>query len=154
MNSWDLISTLTAVDQTASLRPFIPSQQVRARLAELYGHPDNVDLWVGSTLERRVEGGRVGPTTQCLLLEQFRRTREGDRFWYEGQQAFTAGQLAQIRLGSLARVICDNGDNIQRVPANVFLNTDTSHFLDCSQVDQPSLNPWTGQCWLTRAWSE
>ena len=132
----------------ADLEPFIPSRRLRQRLRELYGQPDNVDLWVGSVLERRVEGGRVGPTTQCLLLEQFRRTREGDRFWYESGQAFTAAQLAQIRLGSLARLICDNADNIQRVPANVFLNTDSSQFLDCSQVDQPSLNPWTGQSLL------
>ena len=105
-----------------------------------------MDLWVGSVLERRVEGGKVGPTTQCLLQEQFSRTREGDRFWYEGQQTFTAGQLAQIRLSSLGRVICDNADNIKRVPPNVFLNTDMNNFLDCSQVNKPSLNPWTGQC--------
>ena len=44
-------------------------------LRELYGHPDNIDLWVGSVLERREEGARVGPTTQCLLVDQFRRTR-------------------------------------------------------------------------------
>ena len=87
----------------------------------------------------------MGPTTQCLLLEQFSRTREGDRFWYEGGQTFTAGQLAEIRLSSLARVICDNADNIKRIPANVFLNTDQSQFLDCSQVNKPSLNPWTGE---------
>ena len=56
---------------------------LKPSLRELYGHPDNIDVWVGTVLERRVEGGRVGPTTQCLLLDQFRRTREGDR-WAHG----------------------------------------------------------------------
>ena len=67
------------------------------------------------------------------------------RFWYENSDTFTAGQLAQIRQSSLARILCDNGDHIRRVPANVFLNTNTSHFLDCHQVKKVSLNPWTGQ---------
>ena len=30
-------------------------------------------------LEARVAGGRVGVTTQCLLVDTFRRIRDGDR---------------------------------------------------------------------------
>ena len=84
-------------------------------------------------------------------------TREGDRFWYENPDTFTAGQLAQIRQSSLARIICDNADNVKKVmmmvmmmmmmmmkvPENVFLNT--SPLKDCQQVGQVSLKPWTGQ---------
>ena len=82
------------------------------------------------------------------LLRNMEVESPGPRFWYEGGQTFTAGQLAEIRLSSLGRVICDNADNIRRVPSNVFLNTDLSQFLDCSQVYKPSLNPWTGQSYL------
>ena len=82
------------------------------------------------------------------LLGNMEVESPGPRFWYEGGQTFTAGQLAEIRLSSLGRVICDNADNIRRVPSNVFLNTDLSQFLDCSQVYKPSLNPWTGQSYL------
>ena len=43
-----------------------------ARLQAAYTDPDTVDLWAGLVVEARVEGGRVGPTTRCLLVDQFR----------------------------------------------------------------------------------
>ena len=48
-------------------------------LGKVYTHPDDVDLFVGMLLERRVEGGIVGPTLACLLATQFRALRQCDR---------------------------------------------------------------------------
>ena len=70
--------------------------QLRAKLRRLYGHPGNIDVWVGGLLETVVPGGRVGPTVSCLLIDQFRRLRDGDRFWYESPSVFTPGQLSQV----------------------------------------------------------
>ena len=84
-------------------------------LARLYRSPDNVDLFVGGILEDRVRGGAMGPTFSCLMGKQFKALREGDRFWYEntdGPQAFTPGQLQELRKVNLARIICDNSDGI------------------------------------------
>jgi peroxidase len=52
---------------------------VLRKLESVYGHPGNVDLWVGGLLEDSVDGAKVGPTIRCLLVEQFRRLRDGDR---------------------------------------------------------------------------
>lgn len=57
----------------------VADPEVLGRLAAVYGHPRNVDLWVGGLLEASVPGGRVGRTVRCLLVEQFRRIRDGDR---------------------------------------------------------------------------
>ena len=90
---------------------------------------------MGLVLEARVAGGRVGVTTQCLLVDTFRRIRDGDRsvaashwltalltcdwlvarFWYEAAGVLRPAQLAQVRQVSLARVLCDNGDTLARV---------------------------------------
>ena len=48
-------------------------------LAKLYPHPDDVDLFVGMLLEKKVEGGIVGPTLGCLLGTQFRALKHCDR---------------------------------------------------------------------------
>lgn len=60
----------------------ISDYDVRKKLETLYGHPDNIDVFVGGILEDPVPGGRVGPLFKCLLLEQFRTLRDGDRFWW------------------------------------------------------------------------
>ena len=42
---------------------------------------DNVDIWVGGMLEAGKEG--PGELFTKIILDQFLRLRDGDRFWYE-----------------------------------------------------------------------
>ena len=35
-----------------------------------------------------------------------------NRFWYENPDVFTSAQLAEIKRTNLAKIICENGDNI------------------------------------------
>ena len=86
---------------------------------------------------------RVGPTVQCLLIDQFQRLRDGDRFWYENPSTFSANQLSQIKQASLSRIICDNGDDIQRIYPNVFTFNNASVLVSCdTEIGQMSLIPW------------
>ncbi len=60
----------------------------------LYGRIEDIDLYIGGTIEKAVPGSILGPTFQCIVGDQFRRLRMGDRFWYEepGQPgSFTTG---------------------------------------------------------------
>jgi hypothetical protein len=78
---------------------------------------------VGGALERHVEGSLAGPTFLCILTEQFYRTRVSDRFFYErgdSDIAFTPEQLNEIRKASMARLFCDNGNNIQQMQPAAF----------------------------------
>lgn len=48
-------------------------------------------------------------------MRQFYNSRVGDRFWFEtgdADIAFKPDQLAEIRKSSMARMFCDNGNNI------------------------------------------
>nr|CAD7447221.1 unnamed protein product [Timema bartmani]CAD7457602.1 unnamed protein product [Timema tahoe] len=59
------------------------SQENIVKLSHLYEHPDDVDYVVGGSLEAHVNGALSGPSFLCVMVEQFYRTRAGDKFFYE-----------------------------------------------------------------------
>ena len=63
----------TASPSWSDLGTLIQDNSLIRILRDLYGHPNNIDVWVGSILETRLSDARVGPTTQCLLIDQFRK---------------------------------------------------------------------------------
>ena len=44
---------------------------------------NNIDLFVGLLAEDHMQDGSFGETISKIVLSQFKRTRDGDRFWYE-----------------------------------------------------------------------
>jgi len=48
----------------------------------------NVDLFTAGLVETKVPGGAVGPTFACLIEKQFRRIKEGDRFFLTNEGEF------------------------------------------------------------------
>ena len=69
------------------------------------------------------------------------------RFWYENPSIFPPEQVAQIQRASLARVICDNSDGIDRVQRNVFMMTNSDdEYLNCDDIPRIDLRMWTDCC--------
>lgn len=55
---------------------------------------DDIDLFVGGAMESDVPGSILGQTFQCIVAEQFYRTRVGDRYFYDNSEmphSFTPG---------------------------------------------------------------
>ena len=73
------------------------------------------------------------------------------RFWYENPSTFKPQQLDQIKQTSLARIICDNGDDVRSITPNVFLNMKredeigNNNMNDCSEIPSVSLEMWAGK---------
>ncbi|XP_043916356.1 peroxidasin homolog [Protopterus annectens] len=129
------------------LKNEIKSHEVRNKLEELYGTPLNIDLWPALMVEDLIPGTRVGPTLMCLLVTQFQRLRDGDRFWYENPGVFSPGQLTQLKQASLARILCDNGDNIRHVQSDVFLMASYPHgYVNCKEIPKIDLRLWQDCC--------
>lgn len=78
----------------------------QARLASAYSSPDDVDLWVGGLCEDHVNGGQMGETFSTIIKDQFERSRDGDRFWYESY--LDPVTLATVQEQTLAGIIKRN----------------------------------------------
>ncbi|XP_060870516.1 peroxidase-like [Metopolophium dirhodum] len=79
------------------------------KLKNLYSCVDDIDFLVGALLEMPAEGSKVGPTTQCVLADNFYRQKIGDRFFYDilGQPgSFTPEQLHTLKNVNFGNVIC------------------------------------------------
>lgn len=56
---------------------------LQALLESTYGDINDIDPWVGGLAEDHMVGGNMGELFTTIILDQFIRLRDGDRFWYE-----------------------------------------------------------------------
>lgn len=108
---------------------------------------NDIDLFTGGLAEAHIRGAMVGPTFACLLGRQFHYLRRGDRYWYENDMppsSFSKEQLDEIRKTSLARLICNNGDDMDFVQpitttvSDAYLNA----FQYCTNIPKTDLSKW------------
>ena len=97
-----------------------PDAQVA--LDQAYGDVEDLDLWVGGLAEDHVPGSMIGETFRTIIAEQFRRLRDGDRYWFENDPYFLAnpGLLQDVRATTLADVVRRNTAIGDELPENVF----------------------------------
>ena len=70
-----------------------------------------------------------------------------NRYWHEKSGIFSPAQLKSLQKTSLAKVLCENGDRIDRIPRNVFLNgMYPRDYVPCSTIEDVDLEPWRGCC--------
>ncbi|XP_038077765.1 dual oxidase 2-like isoform X2 [Patiria miniata] len=72
--------------------------EIFQNLKDVYkGDLSKIDIWPGGLLETTANG--PGPLFRKIILDQFVRTRDGDRFWFESEQngLFTKAQIEYIK---------------------------------------------------------
>ncbi|KAM4699533.1 eosinophil peroxidase-like [Discoglossus pictus] len=141
-NAWRRFCGMSQPRNLNELTQVLQNRELAQKFINLYGTPANIDIWVGGVAEPLVQGGRIGRLLTCLIGNQLKRARDGDRFYYEQSSVFTAEQRRSIERMTLARVICDN-TRITEVPRDVFRgNQYPRDFLSCSRIPQLDLTPW------------
>jgi hypothetical protein len=72
------------------------------------GGVNTIDVFEGGLAERHVSGSDVGPTFQTIMVDQFERLRDGDRFFYRNL-TFTAEETNLFaQANTLAEIIMAN----------------------------------------------
>ena len=111
---------LAAVESFADISSD-PTVQQAMMLA--YGEVGKIDLWSGGLAEDHVPGAMVGETLQAIISDQFRRLRDGDRFWFENEPYFLANPevLDHVRRITLASIFRGNTAMADEIQDNVFI---------------------------------
>lgn len=108
-------------------------------IRELYDSPDDVDLYTGMMSEMSVVDGVLGHTAACIIGSGFFDWKFGDRFFYEWSSVFNMEDNYQIKNASLARIICDNTNDLNMIqPEALLLPSDYNLPVNCSSL--PSVN--------------
>lgn len=84
------------------------NSELADKLGKLYVSPDYIDPWIGALCEDHLPGKAVGELIYHILVEQFVRLRDGDRFWFENNSNLNNHDLTLIYESSLAAVINRN----------------------------------------------
>lgn len=93
--------------------------QTQNQLSELYGDVEEIDPWVGMLSEDPASPSIAGELVTVILRSQFEELRDGDRFWYENDPAFTPEEVAMLKSTTLSQIIKRN-TSIVRIQDDVF----------------------------------
>ena len=79
-----------------------------------------------------------------LLTEHISFYRSGDRLWYEEETGgLTRDQVDQVKKTSLARVLCDNSDDVSVIQPRVFHVPDVENRrVPCEDIPEIDLSLW------------
>ncbi|XP_066957201.1 chorion peroxidase-like [Macrobrachium rosenbergii] len=120
-------------------------------LRDVYKNVADIDLYAGGISETPMNGGILGFTFTCLIVDQFKRIKFGDRFWYEEKNqagSFTPEQIEQLHKTTFSRILCDNVPTLNNVqqflmkspgPQNPFVSCNCS---SSSSIPCLDLSPW------------
>ena len=110
-----LSSVTTFADITSDLT-------IQEALKQTYSDVGDIDLWTGGLAEPVISGALVGETISAILIVQFIRLRDGDRFWY---QRYLPNELIEwVEEQTLAKIIKRNTDIDNELTNNVFIIQD------------------------------
>ncbi|HYF37866.1 MAG TPA: peroxidase family protein, partial [Prosthecobacter sp.] len=88
-------------------------------LSSVYDSPADIDLWIGGLSEVDKAGSMVGEVFHRILVNQFVRLRDGDRFWY--QLYLPPDLVRMVEKQTLSTIIRRNTKIGREIPDRAFL---------------------------------
>jgi hypothetical protein len=94
--------------------------QVQQELQQAYGKVQNIDAFEGGLAEDHVPGTDVGPLFRAVLVDQFTRLRDGDRFFSLNQQ-WSQDELRILQQGNTLAKVIEANTGVTNLQSDVFL---------------------------------
>jgi len=89
-------------------------------LRDLYGKVKRMDPIIGLLAEKKVPDTSFGETIGSIIVDQYRRARDGDRFWYEN--ILNEEEISAINMVTMRDLLVRNFDlDLETLPDEVFL---------------------------------
>ncbi len=92
------------------------------KLSSVYTDIDDVDPWIGLMSEDHLPNSIMGEGLATILGMQFTNLRDGDRYYYENDPAFSLAEIAELKATTLSQIILRNAA-IDTLQPNVFKAT-------------------------------
>jgi peroxidase len=121
----DGIGTYNQVREAYGLSPITSFSQitsntvVQGELAAAYGTVDNIDPFEGGLAEDHLPGSDVGPLFQAIMVDQFKRLRNGDSFFYLNEN-FNRDEIGLFMQGSSLAQIIEANTQVRNLQSDVF----------------------------------
>jgi hypothetical protein len=140
------LEMVTSFDQISS------DPAIQAKLQELYGTVDNVDPFVGALAEDHLSGSSVGALVDAIIVNQFTRLRDGDRFFYANDSLLASRyveRIVDLDSVTLSKIIQAN-TLISDIQDNVFYDPSVLYYKvpDNTRLSAVSVYAGAGQVWL------
>ena len=88
LSDYNTVRVAYGLEPVTDFAQITSDPDLQIKLESVYASVNDIDLWVGGLAEDHAPGALVGETVSAVLVEQFSRLRDGDRFWYQNDPFF------------------------------------------------------------------
>ncbi len=120
IGSYNQLRVAYGLPAVTSFSQITSNLQVQQELKAAYGNVNNIDAFEGGLAEDHVRGSDVGPLFQQIMVNQFTRLRDGDRFFYLNE-TWNADELNLFAQGNTLTKVIEANTDITNLSSNVFL---------------------------------
>ena len=120
IGSYNQVRVALGLPAVTSFAQITSNVQVQHELQEAYGNVNNIDAFEGGVAEDLVPGSNVGPLFQTIMVDQFTRLRDGDRFFYLNEQ-FSPSEEAILQQGNTLAKVIEANTGITNLQSDVFI---------------------------------
>uniref|UniRef100_A0A7M6DRI0 Uncharacterized protein n=2 Tax=Clytia hemisphaerica TaxID=252671 RepID=A0A7M6DRI0_9CNID len=136
--AWRKYCRLPPVSSYKDLEQYMSIESVKS-FQKLYSHPNYIDLFAAGIAEHNVPRFQTGPTFRCLFWHQFKRLREGDRYYYLNPGVFTHTQRRELTKTSMAKILCNNLNGIVSINKDAFAQVNSKRTV-CNDIQDVNLD--------------